>query len=60
MYFIAILIDIIISSYAAFLSYSCRKQSGDGSRILFSILAFLLGPIYLIYYFFVNYLSGSC
>jgi hypothetical protein len=29
-------------------------------RVLFAFIAFLLGPIYLIWYFFVNYLGNLC
>ena len=57
---IALLIDIFLACYAAYLSYNCKYQTGKASRIMFTIIAFILGPIYLIYYFFVNYLSGTC
>jgi ABC-type dipeptide/oligopeptide/nickel transport system permease component len=57
---ISIILSIIISLYAAYLSYSCKNQYGELSRILLSICAFILGPIYLIYYFFVNFLTGNC
>ena len=62
MIFIVIfLLELLISTYAAYLSYSCiSQQTGTFSQILFTLLAFLLGPIYLIYYFFTNYLTGGC
>ena len=56
----AILIDIILAFYAGYLSYNCKRHSGEISRFMFTILAFILGPIYLIYYFFANYLTGNC
>ena len=54
------ILNILISVYAAYLSYNCKSQSGHLSQILFSIGAFIFGFLYLIYYFFVNYLSGQC
>lgn len=56
----ALLIDIILALYAGYLSYNCKRHSGEISRFMFTILAFILGPIYLIYYFFANYLTGNC
>jgi len=56
----AVIIDIFLACYAFYLSYNCRRQTGGVSRFLFALLAFLLGPIYLIYYFFANYLTGNC
>jgi len=60
MYLLFEFIFIIISLYAAYLSYSCNNQSGQISRFIFTIIAFFLGPIYLIYYFFVNFITGNC
>ena len=54
------ILSIIISLYAAYLAYNCKSQTGDTSRFMFNILAFILGPFYLIYYFFANYLTGNC
>jgi|TARA_Y100000389_G_scaffold201871_1_gene245635 hypothetical protein len=60
LFMFAVLIDIILAFYAGYLSYSCSRQTGELSRFMFAILAFILGPIYLIYYFFANYLTGNC
>ena len=54
------ILNILISVYAFYLSYNCKSQSGQLSQILFSIGAFIFGFLYLIYYFFVNYLPGQC
>ena len=50
----------LINLYAAYLSYSCSAQNGDISRFMFTIIAFILGPFYLLYYLFANYLPGNC
>lgn len=60
LFMIGLLIDIILGFYAGYLSYNCSRQTGNISRLIFSLLAFLLGPIYLLYYFFANYLTGNC
>ena len=60
LFMFAVIIDIILAFYAGYLSYSCKRQTGELSRFMFAILAFILGPIYLIYYFFANYLTGNC
>jgi len=60
MFIISAIFELLLSAYAAYLSFECSKQTGQTSKILFSLLAFLLGPIYLIYYFFTNYLTGGC
>jgi len=61
MYILFVLLEVLISVYAAYLSFSCsNQQTGTFSQILFTLLAFLLGPFYLIYYFFTNYLTGGC
>ena len=54
------ILSILLSLYAAYLSYSCSAQNGDTSRFMFTIIAFVLGPFYLLYYFFANYLPGIC
>jgi len=61
MFIVVVFFELLISIYAAYLSYSCsNQQTGVFSQILFTLLAFLLGPFYLIYYFFTNYLTGGC
>lgn len=57
---LGLVISTILSVSAAYLSFTCKNQTGQASQYIFAILAFLLGPIYLIYYFFVNFLSGQC
>ena len=53
----------IISIYAAYLSFSCTWKgivSNIVARLLFGFAAFMLGPFYLLWYFFVNYLGNMC
>jgi hypothetical protein len=57
---LAQILSLAISLYAAYLAFSCKSQSGETSRFMFTILAFILGPFYLIYYLFANYLTGNC
>jgi hypothetical protein len=54
------ILSLAFSLYAAYLAFICKSQSGETSRFMFTILAFILGPFYLIYYFFANYLTGNC
>ena len=64
--FLIILIYIfllIISIYASYLSFSCTWNGLVENifiRLIFALIAFILGPIYLLWYFFVNYLTGAC
>lgn len=57
------LIAFLISAGAAYLSYSCTwggTMRNQFLRVVTAFFAFMLGPIYLIWYFFVNYLGGLC
>jgi len=57
------LLKIIIAITAAYLSYSCTWNGTVKNffiRILFALWAFLLGPLYLIWYFIVNWLFRAC
>lgn len=58
----AIIFMITIQIYASYLSYMCSKtlHSDKFTQMFFSFIALLLGSLYLLYYFFVNYLSGKC
>lgn len=57
------ILTFIISVFAAYLSYSCTWKgivSNIVARLLFAFAAFMLGPFYLLWYFFVNYLGNMC
>jgi len=57
------IITFIISVGAAYLSFSCKWGGMVNNifiRIVFAFSAFMLGPIYLIYYFIFNYLGKLC
>ena len=63
--FVAILyiLTFLISVGAAYLSYKCTwggTVQNIVMRIFFAFAAFMLGPVYLIWYFFVNYLGNLC
>ena len=54
---IGTLISIIIGAYAAFLSYSCntKKNVPETHKIIFAVLAYCFGLLYLIYFFLFKY-----
>lgn len=54
---------LAISVYSAYLSYMCTWKglvSNQFLRIFSAIFAFMLGPIYLVWYLLVNYLGKMC
>jgi hypothetical protein len=57
------IITFLISAGAAYLSFSCTWKdfvTNTVIRAFFAICAFMLGPIYLIWYFIFNYLGNMC
>jgi len=57
------IITFIISIVAAYLSYSCTWSDTFKNpfiRVVFAFIAFMLGPVYLVWYLLVNYLGGLC
>lgn len=63
--FVAILylITFLISISAAYLSFKCTWKGAIRNffyRLIFAVFAFLLGPLYLIWYFFINYIGNLC
>jgi len=57
------ILTFLISILAAYLSFTCNWKGMINSifiKLLFAFVAFMLGPIYLIWYFFVNYLGKFC
>jgi hypothetical protein len=54
---IGLMISIIIGVYAAYLSYECnsKKDIPEVQKIIFSVLAYIFGLFYLIYYFLFRY-----
>jgi len=57
------IVAFFISIGAAFLSYSCTWKGSIRNnivRIITAFFAFMLGPIYIIYYVIVNYMGGLC
>ena len=55
-----IFISIMIGVYAAYISYDCnsKKNIPEIQKIVYSILAYIFGLIYLIYYFLFRF--DSC
>lgn len=63
--FVAILymITFFISAMAAYLSFNCTWKGAVKNafyRLIFALIAFLLGPFYLLWYFLINYLGNLC
>jgi hypothetical protein len=57
------IVTFIISAISAYLSYTCNWSNMNDNiilKVVFAFIAFMLGPIYLIYYFFMNYLGKLC
>ena len=57
------ILAFLISSLAAYLSFTCTWKgvvSNIMFRIFFAIIAFMLGPFYFIWFFFVNFLGKMC
>jgi hypothetical protein len=53
------LISLLLSFYAAFLAYECSRFETPAMRLFYTIVAFLFGGLYLIYYFVFRYLMGN-
>lgn len=54
---------LLIALVSAFLSFSCKWGGTVDNmivRLIFAFFAFMLGPLYLIYYFIFNYLGNMC
>lgn len=56
---IIVLLNLFISIFAAYLSFNCNSEKTFASFI-WALIAYMLGIIYIIYYFFVNYLTNTC
>jgi len=57
------ILTLIISIFSAYLSFNCNWKIIDNNifiKLLFALLAFIMGPFYLIWFFFVNYLGNLC
>lgn len=49
------IISIIVSLFAAYLSWSCSQQYSLFERIFFALFAGMFGTLYIIYYFTIRY-----
>ena len=61
--FFIYVIAFCISCASAYLSFNCNWNGFNNNVIikaLFSFISFMLGPIYLIYYFIFNYIGKMC
>ena len=57
------IVTFLISIFAAYLSFTCNWKGMINNiliKLIFAFFAFMLGPFYLIWYFFVNYLGKLC
>jgi len=53
------IISLLLSLYAAYLAWECSRFETPIMRFLYTVIAFLLGGLYLIYYFVYRYLMGN-
>ena len=61
--FLLYILTLSISVFAAYLSYTCNWKGLVNNlviKLLFALLAFMLGPFYLVWFFLVNYLGKMC
>jgi len=57
------ILTLLISVFAAYLSFTCNWKGLVNNlviKLLFALLAFMLGPFYLVWFFLVNYLGKMC
>ena len=57
------ILTLAISVFAAYLSFTCNWKGLVNNlviKLLFALLAFMLGPFYLVWFFLVNYLGKMC
>ena len=57
------IVTFLISIFAAYLSFTCNWKGMIDNiliKLIFAFFAFMLGPFYLVWYFFVNYLGKLC
>ena len=53
-----IIVALIVSFGSAYLAFQCNINQTPASRALYTIFAFFLSGIYLLYYFIVNIMFG--
>jgi len=58
-YYIAMLIQIAIGVFAAYLSWQCNSMQNTFARVMYAIISYLFSGIYLIYYFVYRKLMGN-
>jgi hypothetical protein len=56
--FLANSVSLLIGVFCILLSWGCSADEPTPLRIFYAFFAFLFGPVYLIYYFFVR--AGQC
>ena len=52
------LVSILISIFAAYLSWTCNKNVGTGMRVIYAFFAYMFGLTYLI--LFAIFRQGEC
>jgi len=52
-------VALLLSFYAAYLAYDCSRFETPAMRLFYTVVAFLFGGLYLIYYFVYRYLMGN-
>jgi hypothetical protein len=53
-----LLVSFIISLFSAYLAWTCNKGENTGPRVFLTIIAYLFGGLYLLFYFIMYMLLG--
>lgn len=53
------LIGLLLAIWAAYLAWNCSAMETTTMRVIYTIIAFLFGGLYLIYYFVYRFLMGN-
>tara|TARA_B100000795_G_scaffold270051_1_gene262226 strand:+ start:6880 stop:7209 length:330 start_codon:yes stop_codon:yes gene_type:complete len=57
------IVTLLIALTSAYLSFSCKWGGTVNNiiiRLFFAFIAFMFGPLYLVYYFIFNYIGNMC
>ena len=58
-FIVCLVIYLLFSCIAGYLSWQCNKFESTGIRIIYAILSYMFSGLYLIYYFIYRFLFGN-
>jgi hypothetical protein len=53
------IVSVLVSFASAYLAWTCNCHESTGARVFLTILAYLFGGLYLMYYFILYILLGK-